>query len=115
MTYEISDPFAIMPNYVKDSIPANVKRKIEENQALQAAIYEFSDLYSLLKQDVSELHEFGTQSESGQAWRRSSYRAVFSWIEGVVYQMKQVALQTQGGYYQANFSRAEIVYLREES
>ncbi|HFQ94508.1 MAG TPA: hypothetical protein ENK32_10890 [Anaerolineae bacterium] len=115
MSRETDDPFAAIPEHMKNNIPADVKQKIVENQTLQAAICELSDLYALLKQDVSELHEFGSQSESGQAWRRSSYRAVFSWIEGVVYQMKQIALQTQGGYYQASFSRAEIAFLREES
>lgn len=115
MKHEISDPLADIPKHIQDKIPADVKQKIERNQALQAAIFELSDLFALLKQDVSELHDFGNQNESNQAWRRSVYRAVFSWIEGVVYQMKQVAVCTQGGYYQAEFSRAEMAFLQEES
>lgn len=115
MAHEINDPLADMPKHIHDTIPVAIQQKMKENQALQASIFELADVYSFLEQDVQELREFGSQNETDQAWRRSAYRAVFSWIEGVVYQMKQVAIHTQGGYYQAQFSRAEISFLLEES
>ncbi len=115
MVKKNDDPLDRIPGHLRDQIPVDIKQKIAENQALQEAIYDLSELFDLLKQDVAELHEFGSRNETGQAWRRSSYRAVFSWIEGVVYQMKQIAMCTQGGFYQAKLSRAEIAFLQEES
>lgn len=104
-----------LPEHLLDLIPANQKQKITENQVLKGKISELSQLFYLLKQDVIELHEFGKKNETDQAWRRSLYRAVFSWIEGVVYQIKQVAIYTQGGFYQAGFSPEDLIFLKEES
>jgi hypothetical protein len=115
MVKKNDDPLDKIPGHLRDQIPVEIIQKIAENQALQEAVYDLSELFDLLKQDVAELHKFGSHNETGQPWRRSSYRAVFSWIEGVVYQMKQIAMCTQGGFYQAKLSRAEIAFLQEES
>lgn len=115
MKHKINDPLSKVPKHLEEQIPESSKQKIAENQAFQAALYELVDIMTTLEQDVNKLVTSGKGNESDQTWRRSSYRAVFSWIEGVVYQMKQVAVCTQGGFYQAKFSRAEIAFLQEES
>jgi hypothetical protein len=104
-----------IPEHLREKIPVEKIQKIQENEALRAAIFELADVVDFLKQEVEELHGLGNRNKSEQVWRRSVYRAVFSWIEGVVYQMKQVALRTQGGLHQAKFSRAEIFFLQEEA
>jgi hypothetical protein len=104
-----------IPEHLREKIPVEKIQKIQENEALRAAIFELADVVDFLKQEVEELHGLGNRNKSEQVWRRSVYRAVFSWIEGVVYQMKQVALRTQGGLHQAKFSRAEIFFLQEET
>ncbi len=115
MSHEINNPLSSMPKHLQDMIPADTKQKLAENQTLQAAIYELADVKGLLEEDVKQLIELGKGRESDQMWRRSLYRAMFSLIEGVVYQMKQVAICTQGGFYQADFSREELALLHEES
>lgn len=115
MKREINDPLSKIPKHLEEMIPDSTKQRIAENQALQVALYELVEIMNILEQDVKKLVESGKDDLADQTWRRSAYRAVFSWIEGVVYQMKQVAVCTQGGFYQAKFSRAEIAFLQEES
>ena len=115
MKRKINDPLSDIPKHLEEKIPDSIKQRIAENQALQAALYELAEIMNILEQDVKKLIESGKDDQADQTWRRSAYRAVFSWIEGVVYQMKQVAVCTQGGFYQARFSRAEIAFLQEES
>lgn len=112
---KVNDPLSDIPKHLEEKIPDSIKQRIAENQALQAALYELAGIMNILEQDVKKLIESGKDAQADQTWRRSAYRAVFSWIEGVVYQMKQVAVCTQGGFYQARFSRAEIAFLQEET
>lgn len=107
------NPLNKMPKDILDKFSEDVIRQMEENERLKHAIEELGKMQDILRQDVTELHEFGKERHADQAWRRSLFRSVFSWIEGMIFQMKQVALHTQGGYYQAVFSLAEKTFLEE--
>lgn len=115
MNQEIKNPLHELPQDTVEKLPAEVIQKIDQHHDLRVSLDSLSNLFAQLKEDVDVLRELGGKSAYHQVWRRAIYRAAFSWIEGVVYQMKQVALKTQGGYYQAKFTRAELIFLLEEA
>lgn len=103
-----------IPEHLQDKIPSEQIDRISKSQLLTSVVVEFAQLAQLLKQDVDECHRLGKENWENQFWRRSIYRAAFTWIEGTAYQMKQVAFKTHG-LLGTEFSREEIVLLLEES
>ena len=74
---------------------------------------ELQALFETLREDARDLLE--RINETGdQAFRRSAVRAVFALIEGVVFSLKQVALNSERSSG-ATFSPAERALLNEES
>jgi hypothetical protein len=97
-------------------IPDGAKAKIMANERLRDAFNELESFHASTKQEVKAFFEQAEAAERDeQPWRRAMFRLVFSWIEGVIHLMKQVAYCTQGGFLEAEFSRAEIAVLRSES
>jgi len=72
----------------------------------------FSDAKKAYDEAVRALQE-GSKSDSECA-RRNAARAVFAFIEGVVYRMKQTALEIDRALNRGVFSQAEATLLREE-
>lgn len=103
-----------IPKYLRDRVPPEQLNRISQSQLLTNMVGEFIQLAQRLKQDVNECLRLGKANWRDQSWRRFVYRAAFAWIEGVTYQMKQVAFKTHG-LLGTEFSRGEIVLLLEES
>ncbi|MBP8002551.1 MAG: hypothetical protein KA314_01510 [Chloroflexi bacterium] len=115
MSSLIANPLDGLPDHIKARIPEEIKRKTAEHKALQESLSELTELLYISQDDLSKLAKLVQGKEQDMTLRRAIYRAIFASIEGIVYQMKQVAFKTQGGYYQAEFSRQEIIFLLEES
>lgn len=90
------------------------KQKYEENIILANAMGELKKTIRVFGQELDELNSLTAGDDLGQALRRASYHSVFSWIDGVVYQIKQIAFHTQGGYFNTKFSRGEVAFLLDE-
>ena len=99
---------------VRAKILTDTHLEIEGNKNLIEAVNRISTIFDIFHEDANGLFELTRHDKSSQVWRRSFYRVVFSSIEGIVYQMKQVALCTQNSSHNIHFSSAEIQFLQDK-
>lgn len=91
-------------------------KKIRQNELLEDTVAELLKLQIELNSDVAYCIERGLDEKwQSQFWRRALFRAVFAHIEGILYQLKQIAFQTQGTRFDCNFALAEVALLKEET
>jgi hypothetical protein len=95
-----------------------VKRAMDNEQALTLiamirASQEFERVITPLHEDL-QYHAKMLDTDGGQFWRRGFVRALFAFIEGAIYGMKQIAFvyRNQTG---VSFSLGEQAILAEES
>ena len=77
------------------------------------AVHELKAVYNILKNDVDEIFEYG-ESKNTHFAHRTMLRTHFAFIEGMVYQLRQVALASSTQKPNL-FSPQEIAILKEES
>lgn len=112
------------PENPLDKVPKELFKKLtdEDIRVIQAghdwhlAATELANLNIQLHEDFKEIVRIGAQDNpKTDWWKRSAYRAMFAWIEGYDYGMKQVALRAYVAGAAVELSRSEISFLYEET
>lgn len=74
----------------------------------ESAIKELKAVYEILSDDIEEIRKYGIKNDNG-----FSQRTYFAFIEGMIFQLRQVALVT-GKECPTLFSEQELCLLKEE-
>jgi hypothetical protein len=83
------------------------------NRNILSALNELRDLYEILISDVRECTDV-IQKQDTQFARRTFVRSVFAFVEGVVFRLKQMALEASSEL-QVSLSIPEVAVLSEET
>jgi hypothetical protein len=78
----------------------------------ELAVNQMKSVFTLLSNDVEEIRVYGIENNNGFA-RRTLLRTHFAFIEGMVFQLRLVAIATAKDY-PGLFSNEEVTLLKEE-
>ncbi|MEH6594973.1 MAG: hypothetical protein V7736_05440 [Colwellia polaris] len=79
----------------------------------ELAVNQMKYVFTLLSNDIEEIREYGKENNNGFA-QRTLLRTHFAFIEGMVFQLRCVAIATAKEYPDL-FSNQEVTLLQEES
>lgn len=110
------NPLDKVPKELFEKLPDEDIRAIQAGHDWHLAATELANLNNQLHEDFKEIVRIGAQDNpKTDWWKRSAYRAMFAWIEGYVYGMKQVVLRAYMVGTAIELSRSELSFLYEET
>jgi len=114
--HDLPDALKKYPKHLVDRLSHDDIDKIRRNEILHHSILDLLKLQTDLGNDVNFCITQGIEIKwQNQFWHRALFRAFFAFVEGMLYQFKQIALKTEGTRFDCGLTMAEIALLKGEN